>query len=69
MTQEIKRLTSNFPSIFVDCETCFKVLFSDNTSSDHAVRVLAAAVSNIHNNTFKNEHHVVTVISESPKAE
>ena len=69
MTIETKRITSNFPSVFVDCEFCHKVIFSDNSSSNHAVRTLAQAAANWHNDAFQNLHNLVMVISESPRAE
>ena len=69
MTIETKYITSNFPSIFVDCETCHRVLYSFNSWASHTIRVTAEAVANGHNGLHKNEHHIVTVISESPKSE
>ena len=69
MTIETTYISSNFPSVFVDCNSCGKVIFSDNSSSSHAVRTLADAAANWHNDKFKNLHQLIKIISESPKAE
>lgn len=69
MTIETKRIISNFPSVFVDCNICFETLFANYTTASHAVRLMAEAAANHHNDKFNNLHAVMMVISESPKAE